>query len=307
MAEIVGLVALSHSPFWDLSFDVEGPGAGFVAGVKEARQIVAEKKPDALVIFGPDHFRNFFYDVLPPFCIGVETVSGFGDYGSPKGGIPAASAFGRDIYARVVDSGFDPAFSLRMGIDHGISQPYAALDGTRSIPVVAVMVNAAGAPRPSLKRCYEFGRAVGDAVRQSDRAKRVMVLGSGGLSHWVKPVSEDDPRTDAEMREYVIGGRDRVQAYSAMRDASLSERKKGHVEGKVNADWDRWFLNRLEAGDMDAIFSLDPQEMEKLAGNGSHEVRAWLAALGAWSKPVKALSYEPVPSWVTGMGCIAGV
>ena len=307
MAEIVGLVALSHSPFWDLSFDVEGPGAGFVAGVKEGRQIVAEKKPDALVIFGPDHFRNFFYDVLPPFCIGVETVSGFGDYGSPKGDIPAASAFGRDIYARVVDNGFDPAFSLRMGVDHGISQPYAALDETRSIPVVAVMVNAAGAPRPSLKRCYEFGHAVGDAIRQSDRAKRVMVLGSGGLSHWVKPVSEDDSQMDAEMREYVIGGRDRVQAYSAMRDASLAERKKGHIEGKVNADWDRWFLGRLEAGDMDAIFSLDPQEMEKLAGNGSHEVRAWLAALGAWGGPVKALSYEPVPSWVTGMGCIAGV
>lgn len=307
MAEIVGLVALSHSPFWDLSLDVEGPGAQFVEGVKEARRIVAAQKPDALVIFGPDHFRNFFYDVLPPFCIGVETVSGFGDYGSPKGEIPAASAFGRDIYARVVESGFDPAFSLRMGVDHGISQPYAALDESRAIPVVAVMVNAAGAPRPSMKRSYEFGRAVGNAIRQSDQAKRVMVLGSGGLSHWVRPVSEDDPQTDAEMREYVIAGRDRVQAYSAMRDASLADRKKGKVEGKVNPEWDRWFLGKVESGDLNAIFDLDTQEMEKTAGNGSHELRTWMAALGAWGKPVKALSYEPVPSWVTGMGCIAGV
>jgi 2,3-dihydroxyphenylpropionate 1,2-dioxygenase len=306
MAEIVGLVALSHSPFWDLSFDVEGPGADFICGVKKARRLVAEKQPDALVIFGPDHFRNFFYDVLPPFCIGVEKISGFGDYGSPKGEISTAGGFGRDIYARVIDSGFDPAFSLRMGVDHGISQPYAALDEHRTTPVVAIMVNAAGAPRPSLKRCYEFGRAVGDAIRLSDRAKRVMVLASGGLSHWVRPVSEEDPETPADMREYVIGGRDRVAAYSAMRDASLEERKKGHVEGKVNAEWDRWFLSRLEAGDLEAVFALKPEDMERTAGNGSHEVRAWLAALGAWSKPVETLSYEPVPRWVTGMGCIAG-
>ena len=27
---------------------------------------------DAIVVFGPDHFRNFFYDVLPQFCIGIE-------------------------------------------------------------------------------------------------------------------------------------------------------------------------------------------------------------------------------------------
>jgi 2,3-dihydroxyphenylpropionate 1,2-dioxygenase len=80
MAEVVGLVALSHSPFWDLSFEVDGPGAVFVSGVKKARELVAEKQPDTFVIFGPDHFRNFFYDALPPFCIGVEAISGFGDY-----------------------------------------------------------------------------------------------------------------------------------------------------------------------------------------------------------------------------------
>lgn len=306
MAEIVGLVALSHSPFWDLSFDVEGTGAAFVNGVKKAQKIVAEKKPDALVIFGPDHFRNFFYDVLPPFCIGVESVTGFGDYGSPKGSIPTATGLGRDIYDRVMERGFDPAFSLNMGVDHGISQPYAALE-TSQTPVVAVMVNAAGAPRPPLRRCYEFGAAIGAAIRESDKAKRVMVLGSGGLSHWVRPVSEDDPKTDKEIRDYVIHGRDRVVAYSAMRDASVAERRKGLVEGQINPDWDRWFLSRLEARDYEPIFAQDPDEMERVAGNGSHEVRSWLAAVGAWNGPVSTLAYEPVPRWVTGMGCIAGV
>jgi 2,3-dihydroxyphenylpropionate 1,2-dioxygenase len=205
-----------------------------------------------------------------------------------------------------VDSGFDPAFSLRMGVDHGISQPYAALNEAMRTPVVAIMVNAGGAPRPPLKRCYEFGRAVGQAIRRSTHAERVIVLGSGGLSHWVRPVSEDDPETTSDMREYVINGRERVEAYSAMRDASLEERKKSHVEGRVNPEWDRWFLSQLESGDLEPIFRLDSRDMEMAAGNGSHEVRAWLAALGAWGGPVQTLSYESVPRWVTGMGCIAG-
>lgn len=305
MAEIVGLVALSHSPFWDLSLDVAGAGAEFVKGVKAARELVREKNPNVFVIFGPDHFRNFFYDVLPPFCIGVEKITGFGDYGSPSGAIPSAEALGREIHAAVADHGFDPAFSLNMGVDHGISQPYAALDQGRNTPVVAVMVNAGGAPRPSYRRCYEFGRAVGEAVRASSHAKRVMVLGSGGLSHWVMPVSEDDPETQADMRDYVINGRERVREYSAMRDARVEARKKEDVQGRVNPEWDRWFLSALESGDMDSVLAMDSAETEKIAGNGSHEVRAWLAAIGAWGGAIRTLSYEPVPRWVTGMGCIA--
>lgn len=305
MAEIVGLVALSHSPFWDLSFDVVGPGADFAKGVKAARQLVVEKKPDAFVIFGPDHFRNFFYDVLPPFCIGVEKVVGFGDYGSPKGDIPTAEGLGREIHAAVSQRGFDPAFSLNMGVDHGISQPYAALDQDRKTPVVAVMVNAGGAPRPSFRRCYEFGQEVGQAIRASDKVERVMVLGSGGLSHWVMPVSEEDPKTAPDIRDYVINGRERVREYSAMRDASVEARKKEDVQGKVNPEWDRWFLSALEAGDLNSILSLDSDEVEKTAGNGAHEVRAWIAAMGAWGGSVKTMAYEPVPRWVTGMACIA--
>jgi 2,3-dihydroxyphenylpropionate 1,2-dioxygenase len=306
LTEIAGLFALSHSPFWDLSLDVEGPGREFLAGVLRARTAVAATKPDALVIFGPDHFRNFFYDVLPPFCIGAEAVDAFGDYDIPAGPLPVARALGREIHARVSDSGFDPAISLKMGVDHGIVQPYDVLAPGRRIPMVPIMVNCGGAPRPGLQRCLDFGRAVGAAIRASSFPGRVLILASGGLSHWVRPVSEEDPRTDAEIRDYTIGGRDRAQSYSAMRDASVRDRKTGGVDGKVNADWDREVLALMEHGDLGPLLSADPAEMEATAGNGSHEVRCWVAALGAWGGPVETLSYEPVPSWSTGMGCIAG-
>ena len=306
MASIVGCVAFSHSPFWDLSFDISGPGEDFIRGVAQAREIAKRLKPDAFVIFGPDHFRNFFYDVLPPFCIGVNEVEGIGDYGLPKRALPSAAALGAGIYQHVIEHGFDPAVSMRMGVDHGITQPYVALNPDTTTPIVPIMINCSGAPRPTLKRCYEFGTAVGHAIEAYPENLRVLVLASGGMSHWIQPVSLDNPNTTVETRDYVINGRPRSAEYTLMRNASLAARKKDKVTGRVNADWDKWFLDTLTANDLDALFSIDPKDMEDKAGNGAHELRTWIAAAGAWHRPLRTMAYEPVPNWVTGMGCIAG-
>jgi len=43
-----------------------------------------------------------------------------------------------------------------------------------------------------------------------------------------------------------------------------------------------------------------------LAGNGTGEVRAWVAVAGAMrGQPGKTLSYEPVYEWINGMGVVA--
>lgn len=306
MARVIGMVAMSHSPSWDLSPKIAGPGAEFVDAVGVARSRVAAEQPDAFVVFGPDHFRNFFYDVLPAFCVGVEAVEGFGDYSSPKGPLPCAGRLGRAILIHLMNSGFDPATSLRMSIDHGLTQPYAALDPALATPMVPIMINASGAPRPSLRRCYDFGRAVGDAIRAWDGPARVMVVGSGGLSHWVPPVSADDPNIAADVRDYVINGRALAREYNEARERSSAERKKKGVEGRVNEEWDRWFLSCLVAGELDVVLDLDAETLEERAGNGAQELRSWIAALGAWGGAVRVEGYEPVPHWVTGMGCIAG-
>jgi 2,3-dihydroxyphenylpropionate 1,2-dioxygenase len=305
MPQIQGFIAISHSPFWDMAEDVDGAGAEFAHAAYRARALVTKHAPDALVVFGPDHFRNFFYDVMPAFCIGFETVEAFGDYGTPKGPLPVAKTLGRHIYKSVAEADFDPAYSLRMGIDHGIAQPYAVLDANRT-PFVPIMINASGGPRPSFRRCFEFGKAVGNAIRNAPGDERVLILASGGLSHWVKPVSADDPRTDAETLDYVVNGRTRVVPYSAARDASVQERARQGVDGNVNADWDRWFLEALMRGDLEPLFATNDQLLEEVAGNGAHELRAWIAAAAAWGGPIEQLAYEPVRRWVTGMGCVSG-
>ncbi len=310
MSEIVGFVALSHSPFWDGSIPTadtsDALGKEFTAAVARIRELVEELAPDAVLVFGPDHFRNFFLDVMPSFCVGVGEIVSCGDYGTHKGEVPFAEGIGRGIVERTQAAGFDPAFSVRMGVDHGIVQPYQVLWPDIDVPAVPIMVNCGTDPRPSFRRCFEFGRAIGEAVRALPDGRRLLVLASGGLSHWVKPLSVEDRTLDVSTREYLIDGRDRVDAYNATREASLAQRIADRHEGPVNADWDRWFLDRLTAGDHEALLAMDSRQVERTAGNGAHEVRAWLAAWAAWGGPVEVHGYEAVPRWVTGMGAVAG-
>jgi 2,3-dihydroxyphenylpropionate 1,2-dioxygenase len=304
MAEIVGFVSFSHSPFWDRSFNVSGPGADFVRGVSAMRDWVEKLAPDTVVIFGPDHFKNFFYDVLPPFCIGIGDVWSIGDFGCPKGQFPLASNFARDIYAHVTQAGFDPAHSYNMGIDHGLVQPYAVLMPGLDVPIVPIMVGVNGTPRPSFRRCYQFGRAAGEAIRATPDNRRVLLLGSGGVSHWVPSMDVDDPAVTGERRDYLINGKARAAEYSAARDASVLARKDS-IQGKVNEDFDSWFLSQISSGDLEPIFAAPQSQIEAEGGNGAFELGTWIAALGAWNGPVRTVVYEPVPRWAAGMGCIA--
>jgi hypothetical protein len=50
------------------------------------------------------------------------------------------------------------------------------------------------------------------------------------------------------------------------------------------------------------VLDMPDSEIE-LAGNGNHEMRSWLAVAGAAAPArAKALAYEPVHPWITGMG-----
>jgi 2,3-dihydroxyphenylpropionate 1,2-dioxygenase len=192
-----------------------------------------------------------------------------------------------------------------MRIDHGHVQPYAAMDPSLATPIVPVMINANGAPRPSLRRCAEFGRAVGEVIRASPGYLRVALIASGGLSHWLPPMSADDAGISNDQRDYVINGRARVVEYNAARERSSIERRRAKIAGRVNEDWDRWFLSTIASHDLAPLLDLSDQELEHAAGNGAHELRSWIAAAAAWDKVIERTDYEPVPYWVTGMGVMS--
>jgi len=303
VSEIAGFVGMSHSPFATLlPPQAPGqPGARFLSDAERVRRAVDELSPDAAVVVGPDHFHANFYDVMPPFVLGVESATGFGDFGSTPGPLPVASELAWPIHAGLADAGFDLSLSLSLTVDHGIVQSYEMITGGTGLPLVPLVVNTAAPPLPSLNRCLNLGRALGDALRQASFPGRVLVIASGGLSHWLPSNDPRDPSVAGERRAALIHGRADTRAFAADREPRVRA-MGGDPGARVNRDWDRWFLAQLSTGDLTAVTGLGTDGVERLAGSGGQEVRTWLIGQAAAQASLAWTSYEAVPEWITGMG-----
>jgi 2,3-dihydroxyphenylpropionate 1,2-dioxygenase len=312
MSQIVGMVGMSHSPFatmltppatpaTTLRPRTSMPGGRFLADAARVATAAATLAPDAVVVIGPDHFHASFYDAMPPFLLGVEKAEAFGDFGSRSGPLPVASALAWSIRDGLAGDGFDIALSYALTVDHGIAQSYDMTCGLAGLPMVPLVVNTAAPPLPSLPRCAALGRSLGAAIRAADPALRVLIIASGGLSHWLPSNDPRDASVPAGRRAAVIYGRGDVRASSAAREPQVRA-MGGNPDAPVNTRWDAWFLKQLRAGDLGPVTSLSDEALADQAGSGSHEIRAWIIGLAAAGQPLAWTSYEPVPEWITGMG-----
>jgi len=192
MARIVGGVTTSHvpaiggaiarrlqsEPYWKPFFD------GFIP----VRQWLAEVKPDVAVVFYNDHGLNFFLDKMPTFAVGAAPEYRNADEGwgiptlAPLKGDPA---FSWHVIESLVDEEFDPVSCQEMLVDHAVSLPMALLWPDQACPVrvIPVCINTVQAPLPSARRCYKLGRAVARAVQSWPGDEKVLMIGTGGLSH----------------------------------------------------------------------------------------------------------------------------
>jgi 2,3-dihydroxyphenylpropionate 1,2-dioxygenase len=311
MSEIIGLVGISHSPFAALlpPADSSAPGGRFLADAARVAAAVTRLAPDAVVVIGPDHFHANFYDVMPPFVLGVESAEGFGDYGSRPGPLPVAAELGWPVRDGLAAAGFDVALSYALTVDHGVVQSYDMICGAggggagagTGVPMVPLVVNTAAPPLPTMERCVALGSALGDAIRAASFGGRVLLIASGGLSHWLPSNDPRDASVAAERRASVIHGRRDVRAFAAAREPAVLA-LAGDPNAPVNRDWDGWFLKQLSGGDLAPIAELGDAGLEESAGRGGHEIRTWLVGLAAVGAPLVWTSYEAVPEWITGMG-----
>lgn len=303
MSEVVGFVGMSHSPFATLlpPESPDAPGGAFLADAERVSRAVERLAPDAAVVIGPDHFHANFYDLMPPFALGVEEAVGFGDFGSTSGPLPVASELAWAVHGGLAGLGFDLSLSYSLTVDHGIVQSWEMATGGTTLPLVPLMVNTAAPPLPTLERCAALGTALGSALRAAPYAGRVLVIASGGLSHWLPSNDVRDPSVVGERREALIHGRRDAQAFAAAREPRVRA-MGGDPTARVNADWDRWFLDRLGGADLAPVTALGSAGLEEAAGTGGHEVRTWLIGAAAVGLPLRWTSYEPVPEWITGMG-----
>ncbi|MRD46015.1 protocatechuate 3,4-dioxygenase [Caenimonas koreensis DSM 17982] len=191
MATIIGGLTTSHvpaiggaivrgvqqEPYWKPFFD----------GFLPVHQWLGEVKPDVAVVFYNDHGLNFFLDKMPTFSVGAAAEYRNADEGW---GIPTLPPFKGQpdlswhLIEHLVDSEFDITTCQEMLVDHAFTLPLK-LFWPQGCPVttVPICINTVQFPLPSAKRCYALGRAVGEAIRSWDSDKRVVVVGTGGLSH----------------------------------------------------------------------------------------------------------------------------
>ncbi|HEV7871242.1 MAG TPA: 3-carboxyethylcatechol 2,3-dioxygenase [Modestobacter sp.] len=273
------VVCASHSPGKERDPElVEGPM--FRKGLAEARALVAEFDPDYVVLFGGDH-RRAFRHVVPSFAVSLS--ANVIDEGPHEGGpLTVPTEIAQGLSEHLLASGIDIAVCRDVGLDHAFGLPLRdLLGGLDGRPVLPVSVNCAMPPLPTADRVLALGSAVGRFL--DGRDDRVLVIGTGGLSHSPPSLEIDD---------YYISDEDRAALIAAGSEAARS---------LIRPEWDEAFLTALEAWDTAALASLTDNARAS-AGAGANEVRTWLAAGAAGGgRPLHRLVYEPVREWITGM------
>lgn len=229
---VVGVFATAHSP--GITGFPEKAEPEQRSAVLEAfaavRSRVAQLDPDVLVLVSVEHFTNFSLANLPTFAIGTAsrylgpvTVEMGAFLNIRQRDYPGHTVLGRHLYGYALEAQFDPALAEGdLAFDENFCVPLELIDPDSGIPVVPIIVNGVNHPGPTAGRCYAFGQMLRRAIAAQDTVGRVVVIGTGGLSHWVG------------MRE----------------------------SGDINETFDREFLRRLDAGDPAGLTAYQQDEID---------------------------------------------
>jgi hypothetical protein len=266
VAEIALAYCSSHAPMMSSAREAapKEQRENFLGALDRIRDEAREKDIQAAVVFSNEHFTNFFLENFPQNCIGLgEKNWGPTEEWLPidKVWIPGHPGLANHIAQHTLNSGFDPAFSHRLELDHGIMTVYYELDHAMKLPLIPIVQNCAVPPLMPVRRAYEFGKAVGDAIRSYDGLERVAVIGAGGLSHWI--------------------GTPRV--------------------GDIEEEFDRWFLDRLERNELDQVLDMPDSEIELAGNGNHEMRSWLSVAGAMAPAPAQKLAYEPIYPWITGM------
>ena len=280
-------------------------------GFENAGKWLREFSPDLIVMFVPDHLNGLFYDLMPSFIVGLD-AEGTIDWDIEPGALRVPKDIALNCVEWIHEAGIDAAFSHRLTVDHGTTIPLNYLTGGLDIyPVLPIIINCVAPPLPSFKRTRLLGEAVGKFIAQLDA--RVIVLGSGGLSHDPPnlPISE----VSEDAKEWMINHHDGTKEFLDRRQARVIEAAKQMAQGggtriPPDEEWDRKFLEMLLERDFAACDALNERTITKIAGHGGNEVRCWIAAVSAMNAigeyTAEVDFYRAIPEWLTGMAMMRG-
>lgn len=314
----VQLQCLSHTPVMSTVDIPPTLETRFRSALVTARSRYDEYAPDLIVVFAPDHFNGVLYNMMPPFCIGACAES-LGDYGTATGPLRVPTALAARCGESVLDSNVDVAVSYRLLLDHGFAQPLELITGgIDRCEVLPIFINCIAKPLPPTRRVRLLGDAVGRFLARECADKRILILGSGGLSH--DPPVPSLSNAPAPTRARLIRGAQRTpeeqrahedrivgaaRAFAAA-DASVG----GGNLLPLNPHWDKTILELLIQARFDGLDALSDSDIGSQGGSGGHEIRAWIAAfacLAAFGPYTAAVDfYAPIPDWIAGFAMAHG-
>jgi protocatechuate 4,5-dioxygenase, beta chain len=256
VAQVVGCVNTSHvpsigralarglqkDPYWSPFFD----------GFPPIHQWLEEVKPDAAVVFYNDHGLNFFLNQMPTFAIGaapqyVNEDEGWGTPNFPP--FESELDLSWQLINYLVDHDFDMTICQEMMVDHAFALPLKLLFPNQEkcpIPTVPISINTVLYPYPSARRCAQLGKTVGDAIRAWDSDKKVLVIGTGGLSHQLE----------------------------------------GERAGHLNKKFDLQFMDSLTQQDPNWLTQFSSEDIIEEVGTAGLEIIMWIAARNTLKGPV---------------------
>jgi 2,3-dihydroxyphenylpropionate 1,2-dioxygenase len=304
--------AVSHSPIILVRAYKPEVEPRLIAECAAFKARVEAFDPDFVVMFSNDHFASFHYANMPGFCVGTmcEAVA---DVGGFPGNIPVPEDTAMALVEYLRQRDFDPAISYHMWVDHGFSQPLERLlGGVGRFPLIPIWTSAFTRPFVPFRRARMIGEAVGRFIAST--GKRVLILGSGGLSHHPAhyfPLRENaDPKVYGWQLDGKAGGTmsedewfNRLLTMHHQGAEAIVAGTRTIADMRLNEAFDHEVLDYVTSDNLSPMDDWNHLEMVAKAGVGSLEIANWIAARAAYATAgggAVTARYDMVPDYAVG-------
>ena len=251
------------------------------------RRAVEKFDPELVITFGPDHYTSLFRQLAPPFTVGAacEAVA---DIGGHPGRFDVPAELAVACVEELAANDLDAAISYDLKVDHGVSQTLHKLTGAVDrYPVIPIIINTMTAPLPPFHRSRRLGTLVGRWARKL--GKRVLFMGSGGLSHNPKVIYPDIGTGGPEVTSWQVNGplgqemttQNWFTRLDEIHRTAAVELAGGGITAEdccFNEQFDRKVIDVLQNGRFADLDSWNNSAIIEQAGIGAVEVHTWLAA-----------------------------
>jgi protocatechuate 4,5-dioxygenase beta chain len=193
VASIYAGLTTSHVPAIGAAIDLGKTGEPYwqpvFAGYEFTKRWIAQHQPDVVILVYNDHASAFSLEIIPTFALGCADQFAPADEGWGPRPVPVVQGdaeLAAHIAQSVILDEFDLTIVNRMDVDHGLTVPLSLVFGQPAAwpcRVIPLAVNVVQFPPPTGNRCFNFGRAIARAVQSYPQQLRVMIWGTGGMSH----------------------------------------------------------------------------------------------------------------------------